>query len=152
MRLLRSQLFVTGALILVVGLLITVLSIAEWRRQIHYDELISTTGTPIEGNVVGVVTQNRDGVPLSVRVTYQYKGARDAVVQLAGYAEPERLDRNSKINLLVADDEPSSPRLVESVGGGDAAAWRNGALAGGIVTAAGLGLVVVPIVRERRLG
>jgi hypothetical protein len=148
-RLLRSQLFVVGAIVAAVGLLITVLSVSEWRRQLDYDDRIRTSGTPVEGSVVGVIGVDRDGTPISVRVNYQYRGARQAEVDLAGYPSPKSLTKDSRINLLVAEDEPSFPRLVESVGGGSAAAWRNGAVAGSIVLVAGFGLAIVPVLRDR---
>ncbi len=153
MRLFRSPLIVIGIVLAAIGLLITLLSAMEWRSQLDRDEAIRTGGTAVPGSVVGVIRENRDGTPVSVRVNYEYKGAaKQAEVQLAGYPSPRSLSKGSTLNLLVDANEPSFPRLAESVDGGDAAAWRNGAFAGVVVVIAGSGLFAVPIVRARQLG
>lgn len=152
MRLPRSPLITGGVIVALVGLLIAVLSAVEWRRQREVDAALQRDGTQIVGTVAIVKSSTRDRAPAVVRVDYTFQGDRQAEVDVSTSPTRFSLTRGSRIDLLVASDEPSSPRLVQAVGGGDQGYRRNSTLVGGVVVLAGVALALIPALRNRRLG
>lgn len=152
MRLPRSPLVVGGLIVAFVGLLIAALSAVEWRRQHQVDTALQSGGTRIVGTVAIVKSSSRDGTPAVVRVDYTFQGDRRAEVDVSTSPTRDSLTRGSRVDLLVADDEPSSPRLVQAVGGGDQGYWRNSTLGGVVVLVAGIAFMLIPALRNRNLG
>jgi hypothetical protein len=151
-RLFRSPLAVVGAIVGVVGLLIAVLSAVEWQWQRDEDATLRRGGVPITGTVYIVKSVARDGKPAVVRVNYSYQGERQAEVDVGSAPDRSALGPGATLDLLVLPDEPSSPRLVDAVGGGDEATWRNSTFGGAVLAVAGVVLLTLPLLRKRRYG